>query len=343
MSAIESHGRQMRKVYVIAEAGVNHNGSVDVAKKLIEVAAAAGADAVKFQTFKSELLVTKNAKTADYQKRGTGVSSQFEMLKKLELDEQAHRQLYKHAQSHNIQFLSTGFDQDSIRFLHHLGIPLIKVPSGEITNYPLLKTVSELGAPVILSTGMATMKEIGHSIEVLTSCGLSRNQITVLHCSTEYPTPMHHVNLLAMRSIKDAFRGIEVGYSDHTLGIEIAIAAAALGATVIEKHFTLDKTMAGPDHVASLGPAELSSMVAAIRNIEQALGDGKKQPTPSELSNREVARKSIVAACPIKMGESFTEQNLTTKRPGLGRSPMNWPELIGKPAGRAYETDEPID
>ncbi len=329
--------------YVIAEAGVNHNGSVETAKKLIDVAADAGADAVKFQTFKAELLVTKTAEKAEYQKTRTNESSQYEMLKRLELSVDDHHELVAYSESNQIQFLSTGFDLESLRFLSNLGVPLFKIPSGDITNYPLIQTIAEFGKPVIVSTGMATIEEIANCLSVLKQHGIDNGDITVLHCNTQYPTPMSDVNLTAMNTIKDHFGGIKVGYSDHTLGIEIPIAAVALGATVIEKHFTLDQTMPGPDHAASLNPKQLADMVVGIRNIEIALGNGIKYPTASESPNIPVARKSIVAAKMIKTGETFTAQNITTKRPGSGRSPMDWPNVIGQTATRDYEPDEQID
>lgn len=330
----------MNKVFIIAEAGVNHNGNIELAKKLIDVACEAGADAIKFQTFQTEKLVTKKARKADYQQANTGSSeSQFEMIKKLELDLTAHKTLIEYCKMRNIIFLSTPFDIGSIQMLDELGIPIFKVPSGEITNLPYLRKIAQLGKPIICSTGMSTMQEIMACMEVLKKEG--NNQVTVLHCNTEYPTPMEDVNLKAMRTLHEKL-GVEVGYSDHTLGIEVAIAAVALGAKVIEKHITLDRNMEGPDHKASLEPHELSAMISAIRNIEKALGNSEKVPSASEVKNKPIARKSIVAACPIQKGELLTEENLTVKRPGLGISPMKWDDVIGKYAIKSFEEDEMI-
>lgn len=331
----------MKKVYIIAEAGVNHNGDINLAKQLIEKAAEAGVDAVKFQTFKTENLVCRDAKKAQYQTQTTDKEeSQFEMLKKLELTKEMHEELMVHCEKSGIQFLTTPFDMDSLKLIIEYGIEPIKIPSGEITNYPYLKKIGETGKPVILSTGMSTLEEVKETVALLKKSGTQ--DITVLHCNTEYPTPMEDVNLRAMLTIKEEL-GVEVGYSDHTLGIEIPIAAVALGATVIEKHFTLDKSMEGPDHKASLEPEELKAMTAAIRNVEQALGTGEKVPSPSEKKNTSVARKSIVAATDILKGDIFTEENLTTKRPGNGISPMRWEEIIGKTATRDYKADEMIE
>ena len=324
---------------IIAEAGVNHNGSLALAKKLVEVAAAAGADYVKFQTFKAEKLVSKNAMKADYQQATTGAEEkQWEMLKRLELSEEDHHALLRHCQEHHIKFLSTAFDPDSIQFLNSLGIDLFKVPSGELTNWPYLRTIARQGKPVILSTGMATVGEIEKAIDVLEEEGVLRQQITVLHCNTEYPTPMQDVNLLAMQSIAQAF-GVAVGYSDHTAGIEVPIAAVALGASVIEKHFTLDRTLPGPDHLASLEPGELQAMVQAIRNIEQALGDGIKRPSPSELKNKPIARKSIHLNQDVAAGSVLTEEHLVMKRPGDGLPAEFIPMLLGRPLKKALEAD----
>ncbi len=331
------------KTLIIAEAGVNHNGDLDLARRLIDVAAAAGADAVKFQTFVADRLVTGHAEKAQYQKdSGTPGESQRDMIRRLELDREAHVSLKAHAISRNIAFLSTGFDVESVDMLVELGVSLLKVPSGEIANLPYLRHVGRLGLPVILSTGMATMDEIGAALETLVGAGARRDRITVLHCTTEYPTPMDDVNLKAMVAIRDAF-GVDVGYSDHTMGIEVAIAAVALGASVIEKHFTLDRSLPGPDHKASLEPAELESMVRAIRGIERALGDGLKRPTAGEARNRLVARKSLVARVPIRAGEQFTEANLAVKRPGNGVSPMRWDEVLGRKASRDFAPDELIE
>jgi len=328
---------------IIAEAGVNHNGSINTAKKLIDVAADAGADIVKFQTFTAESLMTANAEKAEYQQNLSNNSeSQFEMIKKLELKREAHEELIQYCNKEDIKFLSTAFDHASIDLLYELDIPLYKVPSGEITNLPYLRHIGGMRKPVILSTGMATLKEVENALNILKQSGTLKDEITVLHCNTEYPTPMKDVNLKAMLTIRDEL-GVKVGYSDHTLGIEIPIAAVALGATVIEKHFTLDRTLPGPDHAASLEPNELKAMVVAIRNIEQAMGDGVKKPSNSETKNIPIARKSIVVKKTIKKGELFTEDNLTVKRPGAGISPMEWDDIIGKSANREYEMDELIE
>lgn len=330
-------------IRIIAEAGVNHNGDLALAKQLVDAAAAAGADFVKFQTFKAERLVTRDAAKAEYQKATSGAhESQFDMIRRLELSDTMHRELIAHCAARGIAFLSTAFDVESLDLLAGFGLPLVKIPSGEITNLPYLRHVGRMGLPVVISTGMAVLDEVGEALAVLAAAGTPRERVTVLHCTTEYPTPMAEVNLNAMRTIRDTF-GVSVGYSDHTPGIEVAIAAAALGASVIEKHFTLDRGLPGPDHQASLEPEELSEMVAAIRNIEAALGDGIKRPTPSELRNRPVARKSIVAARPIAAGEVLTVENLTVKRPGTGVSPMRWDEILGTTAARDYRADEAID
>jgi len=330
------------KTFIIAEAGVNHNGIIDLAKQMIDVAAEAGSDAVKFQTFKTENLVSKNAPKADYQKVSTDNSeSQFEMIKKLELDENGHKILFAYCLEKNIQFLSSPFDLASIDLLNKLGMEVFKIPSGEITNLPYLRKIGGLNKKVIMSTGMADLKEVEDALDVLTNVGTELKNITVLHCNTEYPTPMEDVNLRAMITIAQAF-GVCVGYSDHTLGIETSIAAVALGAQVIEKHFTLDKNMEGPDHKASLEPDKLKNMVHAIRNIENALGNGIKKASPSELKNKPVVRKSIVAACDIQKGEIFTEKNIIVKRPGTGISPMRWDEIVGKPSTKDYREDDLI-
>jgi N,N'-diacetyllegionaminate synthase len=329
------------KTLIIAEAGVNHNGSLDLAKKLVDAAAEAGADYVKFQTFKAETLVSKAAKKAAYQLQNTGPGdeSQWAMLKKLELDEEKHRLLIDYCASKQIKFLSTAFDLQSIDLLHALGIDLFKIPSGEITNLPYLQKIGALGKPVIVSTGMATLGEIEAALEVLVNAGTAMEHITVLHCNTEYPTPMQDVNLRAMLGIKEAFK-VQVGYSDHTLGIEVPIAAVALGAVCIEKHFTLDKTMEGPDHKASLEPHELKAMVAAIRNIEQALGHGVKKPSASESKNKVIARKSIHMAHPVPAGQVLSAADLIMKRPGHGISPMQLNEVLGKTTAIALQEDE---
>ena len=334
----------MSRVLVIAEAGVNHNGSIENAFRLIDAAVDAGVDYVKFQTFKSENLVAKSAKKADYQIQNTGnsIDSQYEMLKKLELSQDDHELLIDYCKQQNIQFFSTAFDLESLAYLKEIGLDLVKVPSGEITNLPYLRKAAQLFKKVILSTGMCTMEDIEAAINVFLAEGISEDEITILHCNTEYPTPMNDVNLKAMLSIQQEF-GTDVGYSDHTLGIEVPVAAVALGASVIEKHFTLDKTMEGPDHAASLEPDELKQMVKAIRNIEQVIsGDGIKKPSDSEMKNIEIARKSIVASKPISIGEVFTEDNITIKRPGTGISPMKWDEVVGKVASRDYLTDDLI-
>lgn len=330
-------------VLIIAEAGVNHNGDLAVAERLVDVAADAGADYVKFQTFSARRLVTTDAPKAEYQQQAGGtLESQYEMLRRLELDRTAHERLLDRCRARGIGFLSTGFDDESIEMLLSLGIDRLKVPSGELTNLPYLEFVGKQRKDVILSTGMATLEEVGEALEVLERAGSPRERVTVLHCNTEYPTPMSDVNLRAMVTIREAF-GVAVGYSDHTLGIEVAIAAVALGAKVIEKHFTLDRGMTGPDHRASMEPAELAAMVTAIRNIEKAMGDGHKRPSPSESRNRDVARRSLVAAVPIRKGELFTMDKLTAKRPGNGIAPMRLPEVIGRPAPRDFAADELIE
>jgi len=331
------------KVTIIAEAGVNHNGDVQKALQLIDEAAFAGADYVKFQSFKAESLVNKTAQKADYQKKnmqGEG-DTQFEMLKKLEFKDDWYPKLMQRCQEKNIKFLSTGFDIDSLELLKDK-IEVYKIPSGEITNLPYLEKVAQLGLPVVMSTGMAHIEEVKEALEVLIDNGTIKDQITILHCNTEYPTPMEDVNLLAMRHINKKL-GVAVGYSDHTLGIEVPIAAVALGARVIEKHFTLDRSLDGPDHAASLEPQELRAMVKAIRNIEKAIsGSGIKEPSPSEAKNKPIARKSIVASRFIKKGEIFSEYNLTAKRPGDGISPMRWKTVVGQKAVKDFNPDELI-
>jgi N,N'-diacetyllegionaminate synthase len=331
------------KTLIIAEAGVNHNGDINMAKKLIDIAANSGADLVKFQTFSADRLVTHGAAKADYQILATdNRESQHDMLRKLELTESMHNELIAHCASQNIGFFSTGFDVESINLLVELGQELFKIPSGEITNLPYLRHIGKLDKTVILSTGMSNIDEIEAAINVLEESGTHRSKITVLHCTTAYPVPMSDVNLRAMQSIQKKLN-VAVGYSDHTLGIEISIAAVALGATIIEKHFTTDRSLPGPDHKASLEPAELMAMIDGIRNIERALGDGVKRLMPSEITNLSIARKSIVASLPIKAGALFTEHNLTTKRPGTGISPMQWGKLMGRTANRDYLGDELID
>lgn len=332
----------MSKIFVIAEAGVNHNGSMETAKRMIDAAADAGADAVKFQTFRADSLVRKDAQKAAYQQKNAAdkQESQYEMLKKLELTETMHRELMEHCRARGIMFLSTPFDIESIRMLVDYGIDILKVPSGEVTNYPYLREIGRTGKPVILSTGMCWLEEVREAVRILQESG--SGGITLLHCNTEYPTPMEDVNLRAMCTMREKLH-LPAGYSDHTKGIEVPVAAAALGAVVIEKHFTLDRGMEGPDHKASLEPEELKEMVRAVRNIEAALGDGIKKPSPSELKNRDVARKSIVAKREIRKGEVFTEENLTAKRPGSGISPVRWADVVGLTADRDYAQDDMID
>ena len=331
------------RTLIIAEAGVNHNGDLGLAKRLIDAASEAGADLVKFQSFSADRLATRTAKKADYQTQATDCKeSQHEMLRRLELSPEMLKEIIGHCLERNIGFFSTGFDIESIDLLISLGQNRFKIPSGEITNLPYLRHIGRLGKEIILSTGMATMGEIEAAIDVLEQAGTQRAEITVLHCTTEYPTPMVEVNLRAMQIIHRAF-GVVVGYSDHTCGIEVAIAAVAMGASVIEKHFTLDRELPGPDQKASLEPEELKAMVAAIRNIEIALGDGIKRLTPSEARNKSVSRKSLVASKAIKAGEIFNIKNITTKRPGTGISPMRWDEVIGRQAQRDFSIDELIE
>ena len=327
------------KVIIIAEAGVNHNGDINLAKKLVDVAAEAGVDYVKFQTFKAENLVSKSAEKADYQFENTGnQDTQYEMLKALELSDIDHYTLIEYCKTKNVNFLSTAFDFESIEFLRDK-LDFYKIPSGEITNYPYLVNVAKLKLPIILSTGMAAMKEVKEAYDVLIKFGVNKSNITILHCNTEYPTPMEDVNLKAMQTIGQVF-GVQIGYSDHTLGIEVPIAAVALGATVIEKHFTLDRELPGPDHKASLEPNELKAMVKGIRNIELALGNGVKEPSSSERKNIKVVRKSIIATRVIYKGEMFSEENLTTKRPGTGMNPMNWKVIMVTQAEKEYKKGE---
>lgn len=330
----------MNKIFIIAEAGVNHNGDIEIAKWLVDAAVEAGADAVKFQTFRAEKLVCRNARKAAYQMGTTNQEeSQFDMLKKLELTSDMHEVLIKYCRNKGILFMSTPFDLESLHYLIACGMTIIKLSSGEITNYPMLRELGRTGKRVILSTGMSSMDEIKEAVDVLRKAGT--DDITLLHCNTQYPTPIVDVNLLAMVRMREQL-GLPSGFSDHTLGIEIPIAAAALGAVVIEKHFTLDKSMKGPDHKASLEPDELKRMVEGVRKIERALGNGKKEVSRSEKGNIDIVRKSIVASCVIKKGERLTEDNLTTKRPGIGVSPMRWNEVLGKIADKDYEVDEMI-
>ena len=333
----------MEKVFIIAEAGVNHNGDINIAKKLIDVAFDSGANSVKFQTFKAENIVSSNAPKADYQLNSTEKSeTQFQMLKKLELDLKSHQILIDYCKIKGIIFLSTPFDIESVDLLNKLGIKIFKIPSGEITNLPYLKKIGALNKKVILSTGMANINEIRDALRILTDAGTPKKNIIVLHANTEYPTPFEDVNLLAMQTIGRTF-DVKVGYSDHTNGIEVPIAAVALGACVIEKHFTLDRNMEGPDHKASLEPPELKAMVSAIRNIEKAMsGNGNKEPSNSEKKNIPIARKSIVAKTNIKKGEIFSENNITIKRPGTGISPMLWYNVIGKISSTDFKPDDLI-
>ena len=329
-------------VFIIAEAGVNHNGSIELAFKLIDAAVESGADAVKFQTFKAENLVSKNTQKAEYQKQTTNpLESQLDMLKKLELDVDVHKKLIKYCNAKGILFLSSPFDHDSIDLLNELGLKVFKIPSGEITNLPYLRHIGSLAKQVILSTGMSTLKEVGDALSILVDSGMKKENITVLHANTMYPTPMEDVNLNAMKTIKKEF-DVAVGYSDHTLGIEVDIAAVAMGASIVEKHFTIDKAKEGPDHKASLEPEELRAMVIAIRNVEKALGDGIKIPSGSEKPNIVVARKSILANQKIKKGDTLTEENIIVKRPGNGISPMKWDEVIGLVAAKDYQVDDKI-
>lgn len=335
----------MKHTIIIAEAGVNHNGSLEMAKRLVDKAVEAGVDYIKFQTFKASKLVTKSAKQAEYQQKniGKGEDSQYQMLKKLELSPEDHEVLIAYCKERGIKFFSTAFDFDSIEYLHSLNLGLWKVPSGEVTNYPFLKRIAAYNEKTILSTGMCDMEDVRAAVKALYKNGLSKDNLILLHCNTEYPTPFEDVNLKAMDALRNEF-GVGVGYSDHTKGIEVPIAAVALGATVIEKHFTLDRTLPGPDHKASLEPDELKAMVSAIRNIEKAVGgDGTKHVSESERKNIAIARKSIVAACDIKAGDVFTEQNLTVKRPGSGISPMLWEEVLGQKAKKDFTEDELIE
>ncbi|EAK9882485.1 N-acetylneuraminate synthase [Campylobacter lari] len=331
------------KTLVIAEAGVNHNGDINLAKKLIEVASEAGADFVKFQTFVAENCISKNAKKAEYQLQATDENqSQLDMVKKLELSKQDHEILIEHCKKFNIKFLSTAFDLESIDLLVKFDIEIFKIPSGELTNLPYLKKIASFNKNIILSTGMATLGEIEKALDILVQNGTQRDKIIILHCNTEYPTPFEDVNLRAMQTLKKAFC-LPVGYSDHTLGITIPIAAVAMGACVIEKHFTLDKSMQGPDHQASLEPEELKAMIKSIRELEQAFGNGVKIPSKSESKNKAITRKSLVAKKVIKKGECFSEENLTTKRPGDGICGMKYDKYLGKIASRDYAEDELID
>ncbi|MDA7887874.1 N-acetylneuraminate synthase [Akkermansiaceae bacterium] len=335
--------RYKKRCVIIAEAGVNHNGDLEMAKRLIEKAGEAGADFVKFQTFKADRIVTAQARKAGYQLKGTDqAEGQLEMIQRLEIDRPAHEILIAHCEANQIGFLSTPFDEESVDLLVELGITAFKVPSGEITNVPYLRKIGATSIPVYLSTGMATLGEVEFAIQTLEAAGSRRDEMTVLHCNTEYPTPMHDVNLMAMQTMEAAFN-VAPGYSDHTLGIEVPIAAMALGARVIEKHFTLDRNLEGPDHAASLEPQELAAMVRAIRNVECALGDGVKMPTASESKNIPIVRKSLVASKPIREGERLTKDNVTAKRPGFGISAASWDEVMGRIARRNYQPDDLIE
>ena len=330
-------------VLIIAEAGVNHEGELTTALRLVDAATDCGADIVKFQTFTADSLATPDADKAEYQKVTTSIKeTQFEMLRKLELSHTDHLVIIERCQERGIGFLSTGFDIESVNMLMGLEIDRIKIPSGEITNLPYLRHIGGLGRPIILSTGMADLEEVRSALDVLLSAGTPKEDVTVLHCTTEYPAPMCDVNLQALVTMRDAF-GVNVGYSDHTMGHEVAVAAVALGACVIEKHLTLDRTAAGPDHSASLEPAEFADMVRAIRNIELALGNGIKIPQPSEIDNMAVARKSLVAAAAIREGDQFTSVNITTKRPGSGLSPMLLDDVLGRKATRDFAPNEMIE
>ncbi len=334
----------MKHTLIIAEAGVNHNGSLDLAKQLVDKAVDAGVDYIKFQTFKAEKLVTKSAKQAEYQQRNmdSQENSQFQMLKKLELSPEEHQILIEYCNKLGIKFFSTAFDFDSMDYLHSLDLGLWKIPSGEVTNYPFLKRIAKYNEKTILSTGMCEIEDVRAAVNALYNNGLSKENLILLHCNTEYPTPFEDVNLKAMDTLHKEF-GVEVGYSDHTRGIEVPIAAVALGATVIEKHFTLDRNMPGPDHKASLEPNELKAMVSAIRNIEKALGSSEKKVSDSERKNIAIARKSIVATTNIRKGEILTEENITVKRPGTGISPMRWEKVLGTTAVRDFQEDELIE
>jgi N-acetylneuraminate synthase len=330
-------------VLVIAEAGVNHNGDLAMAKALVAAAAAAGADIVKFQTFVADRIAAADAPKARYQRDATGdAETQREMIRRLELTPDDHVALIGECRRHGIGFLSTAFDAESLDLLLGLGIDLVKVPSGEITNLPLLRRMGAAGKRILMSTGMCTLDEIADALEAVEQAGTPRERITLLQCNTAYPTPVADANLRAMDTLRRTF-GTDVGYSDHTAGIEVAVAAVALGATVIEKHLTLDRTLPGPDHAASLEPADMQAMVSAIRNVERALGDGIKRPMPSELENRDIARRSLVASRAIRAGEAFSADNLTAKRPATGVSPMQWDAIVGRPAPRDFAPDEPIE
>ena len=335
--------KTVKKVFIIAEIGVNHNGSLELAYRLIDEAVKAGADAVKFQTSRVDNVVSRFAPKADYQKKATGIDeSQLEMIKKLKLNYDDHPKLIEYCKSRKTQFLSSPFDIEAIDSLDRWGLDTLKIPSGEITHLPYLRKIGSLNKELILSTGMSSMPEVKQALEILIQAGTDKKNITILHCNTEYPTPFEDVNLNAMLTIRKEL-GVKVGYSDHTLGIEVPIASVALGAEVIEKHLTLNRNMEGPDHKASLEPEEFSAMIEGIRRIEKAMGDGVKRCSVSEAKNKPVARKSIVAARDIESGETFSKDNLAVKRPGNGISPMRWDEIIGRTAERDFSADEMIE
>ena len=333
----------MKNTFIIAEAGVNHNGDIEIAKKMIDIASAAGVDAVKFQTFRADTLVAHNAPKASYQvKNMSSNESQYDMLQKLELTEKEYIHLSEYCMQKNVMFLSSPFDLESIDMLESLGMTIYKIPSGEITNLPYLRKIGSLKKKIIMSTGMANLGEIEQALDILILNGTSKEDITLLHCNTEYPTPFEDVNLLAMQTLRDAFK-IKVGYSDHSLGLEVPIAAVALGAEVIEKHFTIDNAMIGPDHKASLDPSELKQMVVAVRNVEQSIGNGIKYPSQSEIKNMNIVRKSIFTKQDISKGDIFSTENITTKRPGIGISPMRWDEIIGKISLHDYQANQLVE
>ena len=327
------------KVFIIAEAGVNHNGSLLVAKKLIKVASKIGADAIKFQTFITEEEITKKAPLAKYQKSESKYSNQFDLVKKLELSQADHKNLKRFCKKNNLEYMSSAFDIKSLRFLKNINLKRFKIPSGEINNYPYLREIGSYGKEIILSTGMSKMSEIDQAINLIKKSGTNINKIKILHCHTDYPTKPKDVNLLAIKSLQKKY-GNKIGYSDHTMGVEISIAAVALGSVIVEKHLTLDKRMKGPDHKSSIEPKEFELMVKSIRNLEKAMGDGKKLPTKNELKNLKIVRKSIVAKDNIKKGEVFSEKNITTKRPALGINPMNWKKILGKKAKKNFYEDD---
>ena len=327
------------KVFIIAEAGVNHNGSLLVAKKLIKVASKIGADAIKFQTFITEEEITKKAPLAKYQKSDSKYSNQFDLFKKLELSQADHKNLKRFCKKNNLEYMSSAFDIKSLRFLKNINLKRFKIPSGEINNYPYLREIGSYGKEIILSTGMSKMSEIDQAINLIKKSGTNINKIKILHCHTDYPTKPKDVNLLAIKSLQKKY-GNKIGYSDHTMGVEISIAAVALGSVIVEKHLTLDKRMKGPDHKSSIEPKEFELMVKSIRNLEKAMGDGKKLPTKNELKNLKIVRKSIVAKDNIKKGEVFSEKNITTKRPALGINPMNWKKILGKKAKKNFYEDD---